>query len=86
MSRVDKHARVRLLAKGYKLDPFVCSTCKSEMKVIAIIQEFDEIRRISAHSGRMAEQHAERAARLVKIGRSPPVPVKCSLETATATF
>ncbi len=37
------------------------------MKVIAVIQETEEIRRILAHPGRMAEQHAKRATRLVKI-------------------
>ena len=37
------------------------------MKIIAVIQEAEEIRRILAHPGRMAEQHAKRATRLVKI-------------------
>jgi len=49
-------------AKGLKsaraaIDPPVCSKCGAEMKVIAVIQESDEIRRILSH--------------LVKIGRSP---------------
>ena len=36
----------------------ICPKCGSEMKVIAVIQETEEIRRILGH--------------LVKIGRSPP--------------
>ena len=36
------------------------------MEVIAIVQESEEILRILAHPGRMAEQHAKRATRLVK--------------------
>jgi len=53
-----KQAWARLLAKVYEVDPLVCPKCGSEMKVIAIIQETEEIRRILGH--------------LVKIGRSPP--------------
>ena len=53
-----KRAWARLLAKVYEVDPFVCPKCGSEMKVIAVIQEPDEIKRILRH--------------LVKIGRSPP--------------
>ena len=53
-----KQAWARLLAKVYEVDPLVCPKCGSKMKVIAVIQETKEIRRILAH--------------LVKIGRSPP--------------
>ncbi len=53
-----KQAWARLLAKVYEIDPFVCPKCGSEMKVIAVIQETEEIRCILSH--------------LVKIGRSPP--------------
>ena len=53
-----KQAWARLLAKVYEIDPLVCPKCGSEMKVIAVIQETEEIRRILAH--------------LIKIGRSPP--------------
>ena len=53
-----KQAWARLLAKVYEIDPLVCTKCGSEMKVIAVIQETEEIRRILAH--------------LAKIGRSPP--------------
>ena len=57
-SQMYKRAWARLLAKVYEVDPFVCPKCGSEMKVIAIIQEPNEIKRILRH--------------LVKIGRSPP--------------
>ena len=48
----------RLLAKVYEVDPLVCPKCGSEMNVIAIIEDPDEIKRVLRH--------------LVKIGRSPP--------------
>jgi len=53
-----KRAWARLLAKVYEADPMVCPKCGAEMKVIAIIEDPLEIRRILRH--------------LVKIGRSPP--------------
>ena len=57
-SQVYKRAWARLLAKVYEVDPFICPKCGSEMKVIAVIQEREEIRRILRH--------------LVKHGRPPP--------------
>lgn len=57
-SQTYKRAWARLLAKVYEVDPFICPKCGSEMKVIAVIQEPNEIKRILRH--------------LVKIGRSPP--------------
>ncbi len=57
-SQIYKQAWTRLLAKVYEVDPFICPKCGSEMKVIAVIQEPDEIKRILRH--------------LVKVGRSPP--------------
>ena len=53
-----KQAWARLLAKVYEVDPFVCPRCGSEMKVIAVIQDTEEIKKILAH--------------LVKVGRAPP--------------
>ena len=53
-----KRACGRLLAKVYEIDPFVCPKCGSDMKVIAIIEDPQEIRRILRH--------------LVRIERSPP--------------
>ena len=53
-----KRAGARLLAKVYEVDPFVCPKCGAEMKVIAVIEVPDELRRILRH--------------LVRIGRAPP--------------
>jgi len=53
-----KQAWARLLAKIYEVHPFVCPVCGSEMKVIAVIQNPEEIKKILAH--------------LVKVGRAPP--------------
>jgi hypothetical protein len=53
-----KRAWARLLSKVYEIDPLVCPKCGTEMKVIAVIENPDEIKRILRH--------------LVKIGRSPP--------------
>ena len=53
-----KRAWARLLAKVYEVDPLVCPKCGAEMKVIAIIEDPDELGRILRH--------------LIKIGRSPP--------------
>jgi hypothetical protein len=53
-----KRAWVRLLAKVYEVDPFVCPKCGADMKVIAVIEDPDELKRILRH--------------LIKIGRSPP--------------
>ena len=57
---IDAHKRAwaRLLSKVYEVDPLVCPKCGAEMKVIAVIEDPDEIKRIIRH--------------LVKIGRSPP--------------
>ena len=41
-----KQAWARLLAKVYEVDPFICSRCGSEMKVIAVIQD----PKLSAHT------------------------------------
>jgi len=57
-SQAYKQAWARLLAKVYEVDPFICPKCGSEMKVIAVIQEPNEIKRILRH--------------LVKNGRAPP--------------
>jgi hypothetical protein len=52
-----KRAWARLLAKVYEVDPMVCPKCGADMKVIAVIEDPEELRRILRH--------------LVKIGRSP---------------
>ena len=53
-----KRAWARLLAKVYEVDPFVCPKCGAEVKVIAVIEDPDELKRILHH--------------LIKIGRAPP--------------
>jgi len=53
-----KRAWARLPPKAYEVDPFVCPKCGAEMKVIAIIEDPDELGQILRH--------------LIKIGRSPP--------------
>lgn len=53
-----KRAWARLLAKVYEVDPFACPKCGADMKVIAVIEDPDELKRILQH--------------LIKIGRSPP--------------
>jgi hypothetical protein len=51
-------AWTRLLAKIYEVDPLRCRKCGSEMPVLAVITNPDEVRKILKH--------------LIKIGRSPP--------------
>jgi hypothetical protein len=53
-----QRAWARLLAKVYEVDPMTCPKCGADMKVTAVIEDSDEIKRILRH--------------LVKIGRSPP--------------
>ena len=73
-----KQAWARLVAKVYEIDPFVCpgrmgeqaaqrSTSPkfgSEMKVISVIQETEEIRRILSHLVKIAGGRPAIAARL----------------------
>ena len=48
----------KLIAQVYEVDPLECPRCQSPMKVIAVITDPDEVRKILRH--------------LVKVGRSPP--------------
>jgi hypothetical protein len=57
-SLARKSAWARLLARVYEVDPLVCPECGSQMKMIAVIQDPDEIKHILRH--------------LIKIGRAPP--------------
>lgn len=41
-----KRAWARLVAKVYEIDPLVCPKCGGKMKVTAVIENPDEIRRI----------------------------------------
>ena len=56
--KASRKTWARLLAKVYEIDPFVCPKCGSEMRVIAVIQNSAEIKRILKH--------------LKKVGRPPP--------------
>ena len=53
-----RSAWARLIAKVYEVDPLLCPRCGSEMKLLAVITDPAEVRKILRH--------------LVKIGRSPP--------------
>lgn len=53
-----RQAWARLLARVYEVDPLVCPRCGDEMKVIAVIQDPEQIRKILAY--------------LKRTGRSPP--------------
>jgi hypothetical protein len=57
-STARKSAWARLLARVYEVDPLVCPECGSPMRVIAVIEDPDEIKHILRH--------------LIKIGRAPP--------------
>jgi hypothetical protein len=57
----DKESRstwARLIAQVYEVDPLVCPRCSAPMRILAVITEPDELRKILRH--------------LVKISRSPP--------------
>ncbi len=57
----DKESRstwARLIAQVYEVDPLTCCRCGSPMRILAMITEPQELRKILRH--------------LVKIGRSPP--------------
>lgn len=56
--KASRKAWARLLAKVYEIDPFVYPKCGSEMRVIAIIQDVAEIKKILKH--------------FKKVGRAPP--------------
>ena len=48
----------KLIAKVYEIDPLICSQCGGEMKVVAVIMDSVEVKKILRH--------------LVKNGKSPP--------------
>jgi hypothetical protein len=57
----DKESRstwAKLIAQVYEVDPLVCPRCSAQMRVLAVITEPEEVRKI--------------LRQLVKIGRSPP--------------
>ena len=48
----------RLIAQVYEVDPLTCSRCGSPMRILAVITEPEEVKKILRH--------------LVKVGRPPP--------------
>ena len=56
--RACRSAWARLIAKVYEVDPLICVHCRSEMKLITVITDPAEVRKILRH--------------LIKIGRAPP--------------
>jgi len=49
-----KSTWARLIRKVYEADPLVCPVCKGPMRVIALIDDADVIRRILIRLGRWA--------------------------------
>ena len=56
--RESRSTWARLIAQVYEVDPLVCPRCSAPMRILAVITEPEEVRKILRH--------------LVKIGRSPP--------------
>jgi len=57
-SKESRCTWARLIAQVYEVDPLICTRCRAPMKVIAVITEPEEVKKILRH--------------LVKVGRSPP--------------
>ena len=57
-ARESRAARARLLAKVYEVDVLCCPRCGSPMKVLAVITDPQQVRRVLRH--------------LIKIGAAPP--------------
>lgn len=45
-NKKSKQTWARLIQKVYEVDPLICPYCNSEMKVVAIIQDRSEIKKI----------------------------------------
>ena len=45
-SKKSKQTWAKLIQKIYEVDPYICPKCQSEMKIIAVITEYDEIQKI----------------------------------------
>ena len=61
-----RSAWAKLIAKIYEVDPLVCPRCSCRMRVLAVITDATEVKRILRHPSGGALR------RLVKIGRPPP--------------
>ena len=58
----------RLIHKVYEVDPLQCPKCKGPMRVIALIEDSDAIRRILSHLGLWAPHQ------LARRNHGPPAP------------
>lgn len=47
-SKKSKQTWAKLIRKVYEIDPLICPKCQSEMKVIAVITDYDDIQKILA--------------------------------------
>ena len=57
-SRESRSAWARLIAKVYEADPLICRHCGSPMRIVAVITEPQQVRKILLH--------------LIKTGKAPP--------------
>jgi hypothetical protein len=48
-SKKSKQTWKKLIQKIFDVDPFICPKCQSEMKVIAVITDYDEIQKILSY-------------------------------------
>ena len=72
-----KAAWARLIRKVYEADPLVCPQCGGPLRVIALIEDAEVIRRILEHPGRWAPEATE---------RGPPVAAADWPENAVIPF
>ena len=64
-----KQSWARLLRKIYEVDPFLCPKCNGHMRVVAIIQEPEDLLKIMA----WAKEKAVTQPELLSAGPGPPV-------------
>ena len=48
-SKQSRRSWARLINKIYEVDPLICPKCNSEMKIIAVITESEEVNKIIDH-------------------------------------
>jgi Putative transposase len=48
-NKAGKQAWARLIKKVYEVDPFICPKCSSEMRIVAVIMDKNEIQKIIKH-------------------------------------
>jgi hypothetical protein len=57
-SKESRAAWARLITKVYEADPLICRHCGSPMRILAVITEAQQVRKILLH--------------LIKTGKAPP--------------